>query len=187
MKFNKHPHIEGQHAFLSPSNYHWLNYDDQKLAARYTSVNAAARGSRLHALAHDCIELGVKLPKLPRTTLNMYVNDAIKFKMASEVPLFYSENCYGTPDSISFRKELLRVHDLKTGITKASFRQLEVYGAIFCLEYGVDPMDIDFALRIYQNDKVLTHEPYSEVIKEIMDKIIYFDEYVQRMKEGESW
>lgn len=183
MNFNRHSELSGRHAFLSPSNYHWLNYDDQKLEARYISASAARRGTDLHALAHESIRLGVKLAR-GNKTLSTYVNDAINYKMVCEQPLYYSENCFGTADTLSFRKSKLRIHDLKTGITKTSFKQLEVYAAIFCLEYGVDPETISIELRIYQGDDVTVLTPESDEIYRIMDKIIYFDQKLDLMKEA---
>ena len=31
VNFNNHYNLEGQHAFLSASNYHWINYDEEKI------------------------------------------------------------------------------------------------------------------------------------------------------------
>ena len=151
MNFNDHSHLAGKYAFLSPSSYHWLNYDDHKLEARFISAMAARRGTELHLFAQEAIRLGIKLPKTP-TTLNLYVNDAIGYRMRCEVPLFYSYNCFGHCDAISFRRNKLRISDLKNGITPASHKQLEVYAALFCLEYLVSPYDIEIELRIYQRD-----------------------------------
>lgn len=181
MNFNNYSHLEGTHAFLSPSNYHWVNYSLDKLDVRYTRRQAAARGSKLHALAEDCIKLGVPLPD-DEKTLNMYVNDALYYEMDSEVMLYYSDNCYGTVDAITFDDYLLRIHDLKTGVTRASMKQLEVYTAIFCLEYDVNPNDIEIELRIYQNDEVVVHEPEKETIFRIMEKIITFDKRIEEIK-----
>lgn len=186
MNFNDHSNLAGKHAFLSPSNYHWVNYDDQKLEARFYTFMSARRGTDLHNFAHEAIRLGVKLPKT-RTTLNMYVNDGIGYKMQCEVPLFYSWNCFGHADTMSFRKEKLRISDLKTGITTTSIRQLHVYAALFCLEYSISPFDIDIELRIYQRDDVLFEEPSAELIEEIMAKIIIFDQRIEELKEGGSW
>ena len=182
MIFNRHPELSGKHAFLSPSNYHWLNYDEQKLEARYYSTRAAQRGTDLHALAHESIRLGIKLAKSNKA-LSTYVNDAINYKMRCEQALYFSDNCFGTADTISFRRNKLRIHDLKTGITPASEKQLEVYAAIFCLEYGVDPFEINIELRIYQRDEVRIFEPDPNVILHIMDKIVYFDEQIDLIKE----
>ena len=132
MDFNKHFELIDKHAYLSASKYHWLNYSDDKLVESYTSFLAIERGTRLHEFAKEAIEMGIKLPR-NKKTLNMYVNDAIGFRMTPEQPLYYSENCFGTADSIAFSKKLLRVHDLKTGTTPASMNQLKIYDALFCL------------------------------------------------------
>lgn len=186
MIFNSHSRLSGQHAFLSPSSYHWLNYDDQKLAARFVTVMAARRGSDLHALAHEAIRLGVKLGR-GNQALSTYVNDGIGYKMVCEQPLYYSDNCFGHADTISFRRNKLRIHDLKTGITATSFKQLEVYTALFCLEYGVSPFDIDIELRIYQRDDIRVEVPIPEAILNIMDKIIEFDRQIELIKEEDRW
>lgn len=102
--------------------------------------------------------------------------------MRSEQVLYYSENAFGTADTISFRRNLLRIHDLKTGVTPASMKQLEVYASLFCLEYGYKPADIDIELRIYQNDEVLIHNPELDSIVHIMDKIITFDKRIDMLK-----
>lgn len=182
MNFNNHWEIEGKHSFLSPSNYHWINYSDEKLEERYLNHLAVERGTRLHSLAKELIDLGVKLPRSNKT-LNLYVNDAIGYKMKTEQPLFYSYNCFGTADAIAFRKDILRIHDLKTGQTPASMAQLEIYSALFCLEYAIEPTSIGMELRIYQNDEVLIHEPEPVDISYIMDKIVTFDGLIERMKD----
>lgn len=182
MDFNEHSQIEGNHAFLSPSKYHWLNYNEDKLDQAYFAARAAQRGSELHVLAHDLIRLGVKLPDVPKT-LNMYVNDGIGYRMKTEQILFYSVNCFGQVDSIGFRNNKLRVHDLKTGITPASEKQLEVYAAIFCLEYKCNPFELEFELRLYQNDDVVIFLPDPDVIIHIMEKIRSFDKRIRAIRE----
>jgi hypothetical protein len=181
MNFNKHLGLEGQHAFLSASKYHWVNYDTDKLISAYNKFQAAQEGTELHEIASKCINKRIKLQKTNRT-LNMYVNDAIGFKMKTEQPLVYSENCFGTTDAISFRENLLRIHDLKTGTSPTSVTQLEIYAALFCLEYDVHPNSINMELRIYQNDQVLIHIPLPEDILYIMEKIIQFDKEIDKMK-----
>lgn len=185
MNFYKHSNLIGQHAFLGASNYHWLNYDEDKLRSVYSNMQLIQRGTRLHSLAKELIELGVKLPKT-KTTLNMYVNDAIGYRMTPEQVLYFSENCFGTADCISFKSGLLRIHDLKTGMSPASMKQLEVYAALFCLEYGYKPIDIQIELRIYQNNEIEIYNPGYEEITFIMDKIITFDKYLMKLKEEES-
>lgn len=181
MNFNKHLNLIGNHAFLSASNYHWINYDDEKIKDRYSKHLATLKGTELHDVAARLIKNNIKLPR-SKKTLNMYVNDAIGYKMTPEQPLFYSENCFGTADAISFRKDLLRIHDLKTGFTQASIKQLQVYAALFCLEYNKKPNDIDFELRIYQFDEILVNIPEKEEIMYIMHKIINFDKIINDMK-----
>ena len=186
MLFNTHSNLRDRHAFLSPSNYHWLNYDDHKLEARYASHRQARRGTDLHALARESIRLGVKLAR-SNQSLSTYVNDAIGYKMVCEQPLYYSDNCFGTADTISFRRNKLRIHDLKTGILATSFHQLEVYAALFCLEYSIDPLSIDIELRIYQRDEIRVDEPFGETIMDIMDTIVRFDQRVEEMKASDRY
>lgn len=181
MNFNKHFNLEGQHAFLSASKYHWINYDEDKLAESYRNFMATQKGTELHALASEMIRLGIKLPRTTQT-LNMYVNDAIGFRMTPEQPLYFSDNAFGTCDAISFRKKKLRIHDLKTGVSPTSMHQLEVYSALFCLEYNIKPKDIETELRIYQSDTVKIHRPNPQDILKIMDKIISFDKRIEQMK-----
>lgn len=185
MNFMNHSDLSGQHAFLSASKYHWLNYDDEKLAQRYLAAAAVKRGTELHAFAASCIELGIKLPA-SKKTLNMHVNDAITYKMKPEVVLYYSENCFGTADAISFRKNVLRIHDLKTGAEPASINQLLVYAALFCLEYRTKPGEIATELRIYQNDEALIHKPEADEILPIMDRIVSADKIIRKLKEQEA-
>jgi hypothetical protein len=181
MNFKRHSRLEGQHAFLSASNYHWINYDELKLETTFIKQLSVQRGTRLHELSHNCIELEVRMPK-NKQTLNMYVNDAIGFRMKPEQLLYFSDNCFGTADAISFKDNLLRIHDLKTGSSKASIKQLEVYAALFCLEYNKSPNDINIELRIYQSDSVLVHVPLPEDILYIMNKIITFDKKIEKLK-----
>lgn len=181
MNFNNHSMLEGKHAFLGASKYHWINYDANKVADSYSKFLAVQRGTELHDFAAQCIKLGQKLPK-SKKTLNMYVNDAIGFKMTPEQVLYYSENCFGTADSISFRNGLLRIHDLKSGVIPAHMEQLMIYAALFCLEYKVKPSEIDMELRLYQSDNVLYHNPTAEDIVPIIDKIISFDKIITNIK-----
>lgn len=185
MNFNPHYDLIGKHAFLSASQYHWINYDEDRLVKAYDSYFAREMGTRLHDFARECIELGQKLPT-SRKTLNSYVNDAIKYRMTPEQILYYSNNCFGTCDAISYRKGLLRIHDLKTGVIPAHMEQLMIYSALFCLEYHIKPSDISMELRIYQNDDVLVHEPSSDEIDGIMSKIVSFDKVLNRIRLGEE-
>lgn len=190
MEFIQHKPLQGLHAPFSASQSHWLRYDDEKVAEVYLNKKAAAIGSRLHEWAKDTIDLGLKQDTRKKTTLNMYINDAIGFKMSTEVVLFYSERFFGTADAICFRNEkgknTLRIHDLKTGKTgkiEDHIEQLEVYAALFCLEYKFKPGEIDMELRVYKNDQVLVHKPTAEDILPVMDKIIHLDKLLQKIDE----
>ena len=186
MIFNQHSDYEGLHAFLGASKYHWLNYDEEKVISSYNSQLAKIKGTELHAFAALCIKLGQKLPGNTRKTLNRYVNDAIGFKMIPEQVLFYSDNCFGTADAISFRDNFLRIHDFKSGSIPAHMEQLKIYAAIFCLEYRYKPSSIDTELRIYQNDDILVCVPDPEEISDIMNKIVKFDKVINRLKKQEG-
>lgn len=188
MKWNEHLRDipKGAHAFLGASKYSWINYDEEKLKAVYRNHLATIKGTIIHDYARTCIELKQKLPRSHKT-LNMYVNDAIGFNMKPEQPLKYSENCFGTADAISFKDDILRIHDLKTGITPASLHQLEVYAALFFLEYDdIKPGNVEMELRIYQNNDILIGKPMASNIVTIMDKIISFDKIIEKIKEEES-
>lgn len=181
MQWITHTSQVGKHAFLSASKYHWINYSDEKLDATYLTALAAAKGTELHDFAYRAIKLGIRQQR-SRKTLNMYVNDAIGYRMTPEQVLYYSDNAFGTADAISFRDNFLRIHDLKTGVTATSFHQLEIYTAFFCLEYQISPGIIKIELRIYQNDEVQIYTPEVEDIVRIMDKIITFDQRIEAMK-----
>ena len=183
MIFNEHSNLKGSHAFLSASQYHWINYDDDKLIERFSNWQASQIGTRLHEFAAECIELGQKLPRKVKT-LNMYVNDAIGYKMTPEQVLYYSPNCFGTADAISFRENVLRIHDFKSGVVPAHMEQLMVYTALFCLEYKQKPGNITSHLRIYQNNEIVAFDPTAEDILPIMDTIVRFDKIINKMREG---
>ena len=185
MNFNQHYNLRDKHAFLGASRYHWINYDETKLANSYSAFMAAQRGTELHDLACRLIKLNQRLPR-SRKTLNMYVNDAIGFKMTPEQILYFSDNCFGTADTISFRDKTLRIHDLKTGVTPAHMEQLMIYAALFCLEYREKPEDIEIELRIYQNNEILVHNPTVDDIRPIMGKIISFDKVISQIRDQEG-
>lgn len=184
MMFKDHSRFDGQHAVLGASKYAWVNYDQEKMIQVYKGLQAAKKGTELHEYAAIAIRLGQRCPKSNKTICR-YVNDAISYRMTPEQILFYSENAFGTADAISFRDDLLRIHDLKTGNTPCKMTQLEIYAALFCLEYRYKPKDIGMELRIYQNDEVLIHSPESDDIVRLMDKIIAFDKLICDMKTGE--
>lgn len=176
MQWNDHWRLEGQHAYLGASKHHWINYDLAKLRNHFANHLKAKEGDELHALAKILIQKRIKQIRNGRT-FNTYVNDAIGFIMVPEKTLMYDEDFFGTPDAISYRDKILRIHDLKTGRFPGHMNQLKIYAALFFLEYGklerVKPHDVEIILRIYQND---------EIIQEIADP----DEIVRIMEWGKE-
>jgi hypothetical protein len=145
-------------------------------------LRAALEGMEQHRYAAIAIEER-EVQDNETTTVGMYINQCIQYRMHSEVVLYYSPNAFGTVDAIAFRYRRLRISDLKTGVSRTSEHQLEVYTAIFCLEYEIDPFSIDIELRIYQDNGVRSYigDPY--FIRGIMDKIIRFDGLLNKLRE----
>lgn len=188
MKFYDHKNLSGMHAPFAASQSSWLRYDDDKVLEVYANKKAAEMGTRLHEWAAETINLGLKQPK-SKKTLCAYVNDAIGYKMDTEVVLFYSERFFGTADVICFRNGMLRIHDLKTGKIgkiESHMEQLEIYAALFCLEYKVKPGDIQIELRVYKNDEVIVWNPTAEDIVPIMDKIIHLNKLLEKIDREEE-
>lgn len=212
MNWNDHSKLVGKHAILSPSGYHWLNYDKEeskdKLYSRYIGNYAQEIGTLVHEFACKRIQYRMPLRKrdqdaiifylldngIPRNVIDIdyfyenllyYINDAIDYRMSPEVVLYYSDNCFGTTDAILYNNNHLRIHDLKTGKAPAHIEQLEIYAALFCLEYKKKPGDLDMELRIYQPGNLLTMTPEVDDIAPIMDKIISCDKFLSKLeKEG---
>lgn len=210
MKWNEHRNLEGCHAFLSPSKYTWIAKTNEEIVQSYMNSYSQAIGTLMHAYAADYIRFREKLKKsdarsakidlmrrgIPEfaidvrsffSTVMSYVNDAIDYLMDPEIPLYYSDLCFGTADSIQFTHgsggSLLRIHDLKTGQTIAKMDQLKSYAALFFLEYGYKPELVHTELRIYQSDDILVLEPEPEEIKEVMNAIVEKDRVLQKLKE----
>lgn len=185
--FHSHFRLEGTHAILSPSKYHWLRDDDEKLLTRLENAEAAAKGTKLHAIAAANIEEGIELSldgKYPN--LARHVNDAIKYEMIPEQMLAFSEYHFGQADAISFDLDevFLRIHDLKTGVNKASFDQLYIYAALFCLEYRFKPFEIQGQLRIYQFEEPEYCDLDQEYLAWVYDRIRTTNNVVVRRKMG---
>lgn len=188
MKWNKHPEFEGHHSFLSASQCHWLNYEPEKLIERFENEKAKQRGTELHEFASLSIHHRIRLePGHTHPAVANFVNDAIGYRMDSEVLLFYSPYAFGTADAIRYDpptkdnpRGFLRIHDLKTGKTKPKMEQLLVYAAYFCLEYGVKPERTDFELRIYQGNKIDTYIPEAEDVYDVYNTIKEFSAILER-------
>ena len=80
----------------------------------------------------------------------------------------------------------MRIHDLKTGKVPAHMEQLMIYAALFCLEYGIKPSDIETVLRIYQSDDVQELKPDANDIYGITKKIVEADKIINEIKEAEG-
>lgn len=184
MQFNTHRELEGLHAPFSPSQSSWLRYDDEKIVETYLNKKAAEMGTRLHAWAAETINLRLKQPDSSKA-IYAYVNDAIGYRMNTEVVLYYSPHFFGTADTICFRNNMLRIHDLKTGKTAVSMEQLKVYAALFCLEYKIKPSNIQIELRIYQHNGVKYDNPAAEEIQDIMKIITHFAKILDKIDSEE--
>lgn len=185
MIFNKHSELAGSHAILSPSQPSWLYKTDEETSEYINNKLRAQRGTELHDYRHHRITLARLQPR-NNDTVNMFINDAIRFRMESEQILFYSYQVYGTADAISFNEKTktLRIHDLKTGKMPAKMEQLLVYAALFCLEYRMDPKEINTILNIYQNNEIVTCEPTSDEIETIMEQIKHKNELINEIMGG---
>lgn len=200
MIFNEHSELKGKHALLGASKHGWLNYNDEQILKSYVGSFATTIGTLVHEYANDKIfyrqplddnrseknalllhllknEIPYQVIPLDTIFYNLlpYVNDAIGFKMRTEQPLYYNDYSFGTADAISYSRNVLRIHDLKTGSTPASMDQLMIYAAWFFLEYK---KDVNFQksrteLRLYQNQEVIVHTPSHQEIAGIMDKVVH--------------
>lgn len=211
MIWNKHSNLEGRHAFLSPSKYTWLDDTDDELIKRLCATYAAPVGTLLHAKAYEFITyksrmtrnekrsvfiylLANGIPRVVADNLNFddifsnlcnYVNDAVSFRMDPEIPLYFSEECFGTADAISHdeKNRILRIHDLKTGVTPAKMDQLYIYAALFFLEYSYVKMsETNIELRIYQNNDIIVENPSVSDILPIMEKIKTKSNFIAQQK-----
>lgn len=208
MIFNDHSRLEGQHAFLGASKFRWINWDDATLEQRYYGQYAQHLGTSIHLLADSLIKSRIRLSKSDKKIIDLhlynarvpkgaynaeaillnlipFVNDAIGYRMDSEIILFYSHQAFGTTDAISYneKERLLRIHDLKTGTTATHMEQLIVYAALFCLEYKKRPQDIKIILRIYQNFEIMEHEPDPAVVEKFMHMIKHRDSQIRQFLE----
>lgn len=212
MNFLRHSNLEGQHAIFGASQWYWLNDDEEGLIKRMCSQYAREIGTILHEVAARHIKYRIKMNKYDKKNvmlellskgipgividymdfddvfdnLMVYVNDGVGFKMHPEVVLYYSNNFFGTTDAISYNEQtkFLRIHDYKSGSTPAKMEQLMIYAALFCLEYKIKPMEIsDMELRIYQSNEILYHNPSLDEIAPVIDKIVTFDKFLNRMRQ----
>lgn len=208
MLWNDHSRLDGSHALLSPSQSSWLYYEDEKsFFKKYVSSHAQILGTTLHEYAEKRINYRMKLRKqddndvlfylldhgIPRNIIDMdriylnlmnYVNDGIGYRMDTEIILYYSNNVFGTADAIKITKNEIRIHDYKSGVTPAHMEQLEIYDALACLEYKLDPSKYEHNLSLYQSGEIISSNPEPDVIKMTMEKIVHFDKLINDFKEN---
>lgn len=211
MIWNEHSELRGKHATFAPSNPSFLNYaldgenSDEVIFQRFASQYAAQIGTIVHDFAEERILYNQKLHKtnksdllikllksgIPPIVINMdyiysnlipYVNDSISFRMDPEIPLKYSDDCFGTVDAICYRDKELIIHDLKTGKTLVHMDQLLSYAALFFLEYKASPETTTTILRIYQSSDILEDRPEPERIRAAMNQMIALDKKVKKWK-----
>ena len=155
----------------------------------YTKYKALSSTGTISDYAMKLIKHVGLLPREVFEAVRAYINDGISFKMSTELPLVYSERIYGTADTIAFRNNFLRIHDLKSGEHPAKMDQLQTYAALFCLEYGAKygfkPGDIKIELRIYQWDAITINNPTVEDIVPIMDRIIHTEKVAYKIDKEE--
>lgn len=200
MIFNKHSDYVGKHAVLSASKHSWLNYDDDKILNAYVNSFSTDIGTLVHSYAKDKIifrqpmednrsernalllhllknDIPERVIPLESLFYNLlpYVNDAIGYKMTPEQVLYYSDYSFGTADAISYSRNVLRIHDLKTGSNPASMDQLMIYAAWFFLEYKKEAnfQRSRTELRIYQNKEIIVHTPTNGEIAAVMEKVVH--------------
>lgn len=204
-KYNDHRRLEGKHAYLGCSQSSWQNRNEEQLVSMYYSKFASEVGTAIHKFAQDCINQKLKLKKtdfhmidyyiqvvwpmlggsiipvgaydskMLIETVSIFVNDAIGFRMDSEVILAYNEKyAFGTSDAFACdeKTKTIRVHDLKTGLHPVKMDQLLLYAAQYCLEYGKNPNDYKFELRIYQGGEVIEYYPVADEVSFHMKKIV---------------
>lgn len=205
-KYNDHRKLEGKHAYLGCSQSSWESRTDEQLISMYYSRYASEIGTAVHSFAQDCINQKMKLRRtddhmidyyltvvwplnsgtfIPKgaydskaliDTIALFVNDAIGFRMDSEVILAYDEiYSFGTSDAFSCdeKTKTIRVHDLKTGSHPVKMTQLLLYAAQYCLEYRKNPKEYKFELRIYQNGEIIEYFPMAAEVEEHMQHIVY--------------
>lgn len=210
---NWHDHSEwkyGEHSYLSPSKKTWVNYDDETLVKNYkTFMTATVLGTAVHDLASRFINKRYKLLKsdwniiafeledvydIPKYAINkelifenlrLFVNDCISNNMRSEEKLIYTPHAFGTADAIQLTGNTLLIFDLKTGATPASLDQLISYAALFCLEYTIKPSTLNYDLRIYQFNSIVTDPNItSDIIEARVQEYVHKDKILLQIDGG---
>ena len=131
MNWNDHSRLQGQHAFLGASKYHWINYDAARIAESFVNYQAKERGTRLHAYdpynAKDFVERwctenapfgvekviqGAKTESVPLGELKK-LSEQRKLLFDEALMQFAMGNCIALEDTNGNRKLLKRRSDQK--------------------------------------------------------------------------
>lgn len=207
MIWKDYSRLKDAHAFCGASNYRWRNYDAEKLIQSKINSYAKEIGTLLHKRAEHYILKPKKMIKsskisiydyltidndIPESAIDIdrlfpnlmnYVNETISFGMDPEITLYFSDELFGKADAISWEDGVLRISDLKTGDTPASFMQLENYATFFCLDYKIKPSQIKkLEFRIYQNNEVLFADPDPHILNPIIEQAIEFNKILSDFK-----
>lgn len=68
MNFNRHFELEGLHAFLGPSKYHWLNYSEEKMADSYLNFLAGTERNRAACVRCAMHSTGTEITQINKNT-----------------------------------------------------------------------------------------------------------------------
>lgn len=175
------------HSFASGNIKAYESYDEENLDDVRKGFRNYVRGrypldqDKTASLAFMFLDNMRYVPEESWLSVAQFINDGCQYKMNSEQPLWYSDNAFGTTDAISFYRNKLRIHDLKTGDTPAKLMQLNIYAALFCLEYHKQPDQIKIELAIYQFGNVTKESPDPKDIRDLMDLIVEDDRVLNLM------
>ena len=95
MNFNRHSNLEGQHAFLGASKYHWINYTDDKIADSYVRFLATQKGivtnagARISGTGADLVVSGgITMSEEPSYGSDLRIKNSIDYDLASYEAFF---------------------------------------------------------------------------------------------------
>ena len=181
MSWGRYSKLKGQHALLSPSNYHWINYDKEKLLKVLYNQKMKERGTKLHEFASEAINL--KRYQAGNDNVSQFVNDCIDMKMHSEEVVYATEYAFGTADAINEVNDVIYIFDLKTGEHKAKFTQLYLYAAFYCIMNDINPISKKYVFRIYQYEEYEQLEGDPLEVKRLMELTIEDSDVVKAIEE----
>lgn len=167
-----------------------------KLRNKVSNIKEIEKGVKTHIYEkytknEDYREVLLKhmdyLPHEIYPSVKLFINDSIGHRMSSEERVTYSELFWGTSDAIKCEDNILQVFDLKTGSRPAKETQLNAYAALYCLQEHIKPDQLGgIETRIYQNGEVYIDTPPSNLIYDIMHKIVHADSLINKFKGGRA-